>query len=154
MNNLNLIKVLSAGDNEIEKYYFIFKNDFLNVERFADEFGLCVDGANLIINQGRAINRKKPLELTITRKNFVNWFYVDITYKERADLMESIYNEVTESLLNYGETLGFTVEELFHSLDLSQTENIPISHVSGHNEIDADLQLFELDYNYTLTLKD
>ena len=68
--------------------------------------------------------------------------------------MERIYNEVTESLLNYGETLGFTVEELFDSLDLSQIESIPLSHVNGHNEIDGTMQLFELEYLYKLSLKD
>jgi hypothetical protein len=155
MNNLNLIKILQAGDNEIEKYYLQYFNDFLTVDKFAEYNNLSLDGANLIVNQGRTVNiNKVPIKLNITRKDFINWYYINISAKERFDLMECIYNEVTESLLNYGETLGFTVEELFNSLDLSQIESIPLSHVSGHNEIDGTMQLFELEYLYKLSLKD
>jgi len=135
MENHNLIKILQAGDKTIEYYYLQYVNDFVATENFASYFGLSVDGANLVINQGRFINANKvPLELTITRKDFLNWYYINISDKQWFDLIESIYNDVKENLLNCGEYIGFTVEDIFNSLDSSQIENIPIIQVSGYNK--------------------
>ena len=52
----NLIKYLNSNEQTIINIYLIYVNDFISVERFAEYYSLSVDGANLLINQGRNLN--------------------------------------------------------------------------------------------------
>jgi len=52
----NLLEYLNSSKQTIIIIYLIYVNDFLSVERFAEYYTLSVDGANLLINEGRRLN--------------------------------------------------------------------------------------------------
>lgn len=90
------------------------------------------------------------MEYTISKENFLNWYYED-NMDETRELKEDLADTVIDQLYKTGKAC-ITIEELF---DECNTEAIRVCYIEGFNYVgnDEDREFSDLEGNNTIKLK-
>ena len=146
MENSKLIHYLS--ENRQSELYLDYVNNFVTVKRFAEHYGLSIDGANLVINQGREL--QKPIELQITKREFLSYYFESGLKKERDSIKDCLMDELINSLV-IKDTFSINTVEIFDGYDHG---NIQLSYCVDSFDIDNSLLLADIGRPFTLELID
>lgn len=144
MENTKLIQYLS--ENTQAELYLDYVNNFVTVERFAEHYGLSIDGANLIINQGREL--QKPIELQITKREFLDCYFNSGGSKESKCIKDCLIDELINSLITYNRYSINTID-LFNEYN---HDSIVLGYCVDSLGMDDSLLLGDIGRPFTLQL--
>jgi len=146
MENIKLIQYLK--ENRQIELYLDYVNNFGTVERFAEHYGLSKDGANLIINQGRELN--KPIKLQITKREFLDYYFNGGLGSDNQCIKDCLMDELINSLV-IKDTFSINTVEIFEGYEHG---NILLCYCVDSFGMDDILLLADIGRPFTLELID
>lgn len=144
MENTKLIQYLN--ENRQAELYLDYVNNFVTVERFAEHYGLSIDGANLIINQGKEL--QKPIKLQITKREFLDHYFNSGGSRENQCIKDCLIDELINSLV-LNNSYSINTVEIFESYEHG---NIVLSYCVDSFGMYDSLLLCDIGRPFTLEL--